>query len=404
MTLSKNKIINMVNKIYFMKKIRAILLWCIFMHGSYLPLQSADHDASQDTTTDLIRYIKHRDQYFPWLEREYKKLWSWEIAGKSDMTKIFNNATDKDLQYLYEYRRQIKNFEQDTHEEIVQLLQEGQSLDAVDGSGKRAMDYVTHLPIYHALQNVGAKEEPRFLWHERMLFLDSHKLHIASGLIAATLAAGVWYSCSSPKQQKIEENNPQNVQDEFGRTELMNYLHVQEENVYQLSQKVSFIKQCYGLTYDSRGNLIDGSITITGQSYGEIERRKIEYARIFREQAPHWKSYQDELNKTKLMIQSMLDAKINLHLKDIDGKTVLNYCKMPESYTLLRNAGAPFDYKSYCYFNPGTSFVVIASCVGIAMGAFSWYESYVRENGILTERCTKGDEFDRFYESKFNAE
>lgn len=391
----------MVNKIYFIKQFRAILLCCIFLCGFAMPLQSIDNDNYQDAT-DLINYIKHRDQYFPWLKQECQSLWSNYVAGKSDMTQVFKNTTDKNLQYLYEYRRQIRDFEQDTHEEIVQLLQEGESLDEVDSSGKRAIDYVTQLPVYHALRNEGAKEKPEFLWVERLLFLDTHKLHIGCGLLATALTGIVCYNYFSSQQQRHAEDkdNPYDAQDEFGRTELMNYLQVQESKIEELSKKVVFIKRCSNLKYDAHGNLIDGSIMISGQSHWDIERQKAQYAQIFREQAPYWKSYQKVLNETKLMIHSMLDKKVNLALTDKQGKSVLNYCYTEELYTILCRAGAPFDYKSYCYFNPGTSCVVIGLCVGAAIGVSSLYKLYEQDNQFLAV----GHEFDRFYESKFKDE
>ena len=274
---------------------------------------------SSASILSLIEYSKKRDIYFFELNKRIPDLWKLctiEIDLSDSNyhrvhTYVKNFVSKNMLQDLYNSRQELKDFQKNTENDIAQLIQDGQSIHAVDEHGNTSLDYVQSRPVYNALRSQGAD-------FQIFPFLSLNKWYIATALIPITLAAvGLYQAFYSNRR-----NEHINDQDYAGRTALMNYVIEQEimlqaliksRNLYALKAKIKEIME----------------------------------------------------NLLILMKQGA-----DIDITDHEGKTVLDYCQTPfiydccTSYT-LRNSEKKIEMNACLFF--ASVIIPVYAIIGLAM-------------------------------------
>lgn len=282
------------------------------------------HDLEKQDITKLVQYLKQRDDRQKELEKDIKNLWSACFRKTVDIRSYGNTTTTTTKYYprpicpsskfreLYENRKEINSFRKDTQKQIGKILDEGVSINACDDHGKTALNYAQSRDQYNLLRKLGADFQ-----------LDAFAKTNEYELIFVAMLAAVWgYFVIDSMYVPVEKKKIAliecgiNSRDEYGRTQLMNYIIARQEQFYK-----DRIYRC------------------------EISRLSF-------------------ILKTNDEVSRMMQCGADLSIQDYEGKTVIDYCTIKEFYNHLRLLGGDFNLQRWALAYVGELFV------GVAVSAF----------------------------------
>lgn len=182
--------------------------------------------------------------------------------------------------------------------------------------------------------------------------------------------------------------------DDYGRTELMNYVIWQEVDIAVIKADVSRLWDvCYELVKVYIGNT--AGIPITGKlqhtQYVTVAKRR---ASCMDSDIQALKNREQDLaqciEKTELGINALIEAGAQLDACDNDNKTVLNYCQSYWIYEALRAHGVPFQHSVCFYFHP--EYYLVGALSGVAILAtcalYLYQEGYLSYDACMQEKST----------------
>lgn len=165
------------------------------------------------------------------------------------------------------------------------------------------------------------------------------------------------------------------IRDDFGRTELMNYVILQEIVIAAKQQEVACLfDTCYEYRTVYLGRIHNEPI------YSTVLCRK---ASCMDKDIQALQDCKKDLaacmSTTVIDINAFVAAGAQLKAYDHGGNTVLNYCKTYEIYKALIDHGVPFQYGAWAYFNPGQTAIAT-----VAMVALTAYVIHLYQQGYLS--------------------
>ena len=141
--------------------------------------------------------------------------------------------------------------------------------------------------------------------------------------------------------QTIQAND---VQDEYGRTELMNYVIAKEKEIGAKRAQLSKLSNKF-FTRNQDSKILEKKVWITDEDVAQYRELENE-CDIFIE---------DIIENIKVMVLNGA----NLKSRDLHGKSITDYCDTKEIYDALRNLGAPLS------LNEQTCGMIILGILGI---------------------------------------
>jgi len=320
------------------KKISVFVMAMILSSPSLIP----SNDNSSQNTTALINFVDQQERDFKYIKSEASRLWDTCIYSTSRTvgnttyyeSGIKYGTSYADISKLYAYRQKIRNFQENTKNEINELLTQGASFNAVDNQGKTALNHAQSYDVYHALRSKGASFQfDSFLsiyrWYaactSTLIIAIAYKLY-ANGYMHDETKNTVIQTRLNHSLQEEHDANSMHYRDEQDRTPLMNYLIKQEELLTQVRSDIE----------DTLKQIECGTDTVIHEYYSYM----IEY--------------QDLCNQTRAQIAAMIEQGADVNVQDANNKYLLDYCQSKEIYKDLQSAGAlskkrfwdSFDYES----------------------------------------------------------
>ncbi len=289
------------------------------------------HDKNEVGSTKLIEFVQQREKELVALDKKVANLWKQcisidvSVTHSGDVkttTTTYGRqpfCTDEMLQDLYESRKRLKNFEENTKKQIAEIMKDGISIHATDKHGKTALSYCKSRDVYNALRSQGA-----------LFQIDSFSDINQSQLLATGLVAAAWATFLAmtlapvtPADTCHARNAAINIRDKQGRTPLMNYV---------IEQEIA------------------------------IDPYRVGYTIL-----PSF------LSEIKDVITKMVKQGADLSMQDFKGKTVMDYCKTKAIYQYLHSLGAPMNFDAWlsCYHNAviGLSLVSAVALIAVICSA-----------------------------------
>lgn len=158
--------------------------------------------------------------------------------------------------------------------------------------------------------------------------------------------------------------------DESGRTELMNYIMSQEEQIKAAREDIS---RLWDICYESGNGSTDLAHVHRRASCTDADI----HALIKREVA-----LRSLIDSSVLYIRH-LASQSNLAAQDNKGLTVLNYCHTFEIYTELRRQGTPFQTSVWAYFHPTTAAFVGSVAATVVGASVVTLHQFARANNYI---------------------
>jgi len=296
-------------------------------YQSELNFQKTNKSLLVDLVAQRASLLKKMNQ-----KKDYFKEQSYRIVQYGNYTYAIENPY---YGKLYKQQQKIiDEYETKTLFQIQACLDQGESLHTKDNKGKTALDYAESYEMYHLLRShgVGFQLNP---------FVSFHPL--TTSVITAALAALVYlisqkimYDINTYTQINNNLNNSDNKPyetnnlkscDDQGQTPLMNYLIQQEGRLLELRTQI---------------------INLEDQEFSNT----LYYDTIIQ--------YQIVRDTTQRNIREMIFQGASLDVVNIFGKNLLDYCRTEEIYFLLKDAGAPYSYTTWIYFE-GRRYLTISS-------------------------------------------
>ena len=306
----------------------------VFMFIGMVSQTIYTRDNNRVGTTKLIEFVKQRENELVDLDAEVADLWKKSI--RIDINTTYNGnvkittttysrqpfCTDKMLHDLYQSRKLLKNFEEDTKQQIAEIMKDNISIDAIDRRGKTALNYCKSRDVYNALRSQGAPFQI-----DSFSSINQYQL-LATGLLAAAWAAflAMTLMSTTPVDSYHVKNETINDRDENGRTPLMNYIIEQEI---------------------------------------EIDPYRVGYTL-----SPLF------LSRIKDIITGMVELGADLNIKDFEGKTVMDYCKTQAIYKHLHSLGAPVSFNAWLSCNQESVIGLGLFSVAVILGTIYSAQNY----------------------------
>lgn len=337
----------------------------IFLSLQFYVMQS--HDALlPQRTTQLIELVKKQEDHLLELQKEQPELidrcvgeyyrGSYRRYGYDGFYIKKWSSSTADLKKLYNIQQQI--FDADgtvLKKRITDLIEQGESFDAVDIHNHTALYYAESTQVYDVLRSSGAS-------FELLPFLYIYQWYTIPALTALfyimyTLYEVGYFSidrcirCSQKVydgtistiddikkiiyedevvdqkvaiKKPVDDRRDMQCRDEQGRTRLMNYIIKQEAALIALRVKIDTL-------WNDHVEWLDDT------EWDEY------YAIIIQHQAM--------CHQTQVHIKKMVELGADVNIQDALGKTLLDYCVTKEIYETLLALGADFQIDSWVYFN-----------------------------------------------------
>ena len=311
-------------------------------------------DNNRVGTTKLIEFVKQRENELVDLNEEIKNLITVCIP-KQTTKKVFgadrdtilttywiNDDQPELLEKLYKSRQLLKNFEEDTKQQIAEIMEDDISMGAIDRRGKTALNYCKSRDVYNALRSQGAPFQI-----DSFSSINQYQL-LATGLVAAAWAAflAMTLMATTPADTYHAQDDAINIRDNQGRTPLMNY-------IIELELEIDPYRIGYTLSTSF-------------------------------------------VSKITADITKMVEQGADLKIKDFEGKTVIDYCKTQAIYQHLRSLGAPVSFDVWLSFNQ--DYIIglsLASAVALIAVAGSTYNHRGQDE--------VGKLFDTYFEKNYTS-
>ncbi len=310
-----------------------------------------------NNNTELIDFMKQRNEYLLNLHKEVD-----EFSGKSSWYK-YNNQNN-----YYDTQRELRNFEKNSLEQMMLLIEQGAPVNAIDQENKTSLDYAQSYETYRKLRACGAdfQIKPFIYFHPKttasitmIVMAIAYSLYEVDYLSPDRFAKygqkvknnmmqtiddikKLVYS-EDQKQPELYNPNDLHSKDAQGRTPLMNYLIEQEQTLLALRDQIIILHK--NMKFDEKNK----------------EAKKLCLHAVL--------EHQTLCEKTRTKIKAMIDQGAAVDIEDIFGKSLLNHCYTTDIYNDLRDAGTPFEIKPWLYFKGAESLIVTiiaAGCIGLA--------------------------------------
>lgn len=162
------------------------------------------------------------------------------------------------------------------------------------------------------------------------------------------------------------------IRDELGRTTLMRFVIDSQLNLEIIKDDINRLWNiCYEYT-----NITDIYISLgfDAQHYclkpicnRKIKRKELSLDSDVLAYRKREQDYYQLIEHTIKEVRRLIEQEhVAVAAFDNEGRTVLNYCYVPEIYAELRRCGVPFQWNVWAYFNP---WYATCTCVTLAMSA-----------------------------------